>query len=136
MEEIGNWLRGGKKKEKPPTETPTKKLSGQEFTERVRRNIEKSEWAPQLSFQLTEITLAELEHRSPIKDNLPLYSQLAIKAGWLAVKHGNKDEQGIPGIYSASSHEAVNMAACLEIAMEANRRVHDFLVQESEKPSA
>lgn len=121
------------KKEKSPKETPTKELRDEEFTKRLERDINKAEWAPQLSSRLSEITLAELEERSPIESNLKLYSLLASKASGLSVEEGCEDDQAM---YSASSTAAVRMAACIQIATEANRRIHDYMSSKGEKQSS
>ena len=136
IERVSEFLTKKKKKEitnevlkEVPKEIPIRKLEGKEFIKRAERNIENSRWAPQLSFCLTEITKAELDGRSPIKDNLFLYSTLAEKASSLAVKWGNTET-----IWDNS--RPVDMEACVQIATEANRRIHDFILKESKKDTS
>jgi hypothetical protein len=89
-------------------------LKGEEFRTKVGEKIAKAEWAPDLSTCLTDLTLAQLQERSTINENLALYMQLAHKANDVAANEGN-----------APAMNPVRMLASINVAIEAARRVND-----------
>jgi len=99
-------------------------LSKEAFISAMEEKIEKAKWVPHLSDCLTDITHAELENRSKMENNMPLYIILADKANSLASKSG---VERIAGHAQDTSRE-VRIDSCIRIATEANRRVHDLLL--------
>lgn len=97
-------------------------LRGEEFVNMMKESIKNAEWAPALSMALSDITRAELDGRSSIKDNLELYAFLADKANWIAVDEGNK-------IPLNDTNAVAKMDSCIRIATEASRRVHDYMAK-------